>query len=214
MIIDARGFGCPKPVVMAEEALSKIDEGLIEVLVDNEASANNISRFATRQGLYLEIIKEDNHWKIKILKGYPCKVKSAGTPERAHEAHPVELAETVEKLSEGEYKKGFMLIIGSDTMGKEEELGKILMKVTLETMLATKDLPDTIFFLNAGVKLTTLNDEIVQILKQMEKHGIEIFSCGTCLKYYKLESELKVGFRGASGNLIEGIMDSKKVVWI
>jgi len=107
-----------------------------------------------------------------------------------------------------------MLIVGSDTMGKEDELGTILMKGTLETMLVTKDLPDTIFFLNAGVKLTTLNDEIIQILKEMEKHGVEIYSCGTCLKYYNLESELKVGFRGATGNLIEGIMDSKKVVWI
>jgi TusA-related sulfurtransferase len=38
MIIDARGQGCPKPIMMAEDALSKITEGIIEVMVDNEAS--------------------------------------------------------------------------------------------------------------------------------------------------------------------------------
>jgi len=75
MQVDARGFGCPKPVVMTEEALSRIDDGLIEVLVDNEASASNVSRFASKQGMYAETIKEDNHWKIKIVKGYPCELK-------------------------------------------------------------------------------------------------------------------------------------------
>jgi TusA-related sulfurtransferase len=29
MLIDAKGHGCPKPVIMAEEALSKIDEGIL-----------------------------------------------------------------------------------------------------------------------------------------------------------------------------------------
>lgn len=31
MLIDARGFGCPMPVMMAEEALSKIDKGIVEM---------------------------------------------------------------------------------------------------------------------------------------------------------------------------------------
>ncbi len=34
MVIDAKGQACPKPVLMAEEALSKISEGIVEILVD------------------------------------------------------------------------------------------------------------------------------------------------------------------------------------
>ncbi|MFZ6017027.1 MAG: hypothetical protein ACOYU0_05360 [Nitrospirota bacterium] len=44
--------------------------------------------------------------------------------------------------------------------------------------------------------------------------GVEIYSCGTCLRYYNLELELKVGHRGSTGLIVEGIKDFKKVVWI
>lgn len=199
MQIDARGFGCPKPVMMAEKALSQIDEGTIEVLVDNEASVKNLSRFATKQGMYVETGKEDTYWTVKIVKGYPCEIESAsgGQP-----------------LKYERREKDIFMIIGTDTLGKEEELGKILMKGFIETMKVTKELPHTMFFLNAGVKLTTINDETVSILKEIEDLGVEIFSCGTCLKYYNLEDELKVGYRGTTNHIVEGIKDFKKVVWV
>jgi len=49
MQIDARGKSCPIPVMMAEEALSRIGEGIIEVLVDNEESALNVAGFAAQK---------------------------------------------------------------------------------------------------------------------------------------------------------------------
>jgi selenium metabolism protein YedF len=196
MLIDARGFGCPKPVMMAEEALSNINEGLVEILLDNEASVKNVIRFATKNGFYSETVKENNYWNVKIVKGYPCELPTA-------EEKPVKGTE-----------KELCLIIASDKMGKEEELGKILMKAFFETIMAYKEFPTAIFFLNTGVKLTTLNEEIITILKEFEKNGVEIFSCGTCLKYFNLESELKVGYRGTTNHLLEGIKDFKKTVWI
>jgi selenium metabolism protein YedF len=195
MVIDARGFGCPKPIMMAEEALSKMDEGSIDILVDNEASAINLERFATKHNLYKETSKEDNYWHVKIVKGYVCE-----TPG--------------EKNRIEEQKKDLFLIIGTDTMGKEEELGKILMKGVFETMKVTKEIPHTMFFLNTGVKLTTLDNEIIPILKEFEEMGVEIFTCGTCLKYFNLESELKVGYRGTTNHIVEGITEFKKTVWI
>lgn len=193
MLIDARGHACPKPVIMAEEALSKIQEGIVEILVDNEASVGNLTRFAKKNAFYSETTKENNYWRIKIVKGYPC-----------------EISEEEKKVTE----KDILLVIASDSMGKEEELGKILMKAFFETMKVTKEIPHTMFFLNAGVKLTTINEEIIPILKDIEAMGVEIFSCGTCLKYYNLESELKVGYRGTTNHIIEGIKDFNKTVWI
>lgn len=198
-IIDARGIPCPKPVLLAEEALSKIDEGIIEILVDNEASVKNLTRFAQKSGFYVEDKKIENYWSVKIVKGYPCEIDKA-----------VEQQST--KVSEIE--TAYFLIIASDTMGKDEELGRVLMKGFFETIKVTKEIPHTIFFLNAGVKLTTTNEEIIPILKEIQKMGVEIFSCGTCLKYYNLESELKVGYRGTTNHIVEGIKDFKKTVWI
>lgn len=199
MVIDARGLACPKPVTMAEEEISKIGEGIVEILVDNEASVKNLSRFASKNSLYAETEKVDNYWKVKLVKGYPCEV----SPEGAEHVLP-----------EKEQEKDILLIIGTDTIGKEDGLGKILMKGFFETMKVTKELPHTIFFLNAGVKLTTVENEIIPILKDIEAMGVEIYSCGTCLKYYNLESELKVGYRGTTNHIVEGIKDFKKVVWI
>ncbi|MCL4456900.1 MAG: sulfurtransferase-like selenium metabolism protein YedF [Nitrospirae bacterium] len=194
MLIDARGQACPKPVIMAEEALSKLEEGIVDVLVDNEASVKNLTRFATKNAFYSETVREDNYWRVKIVKGYPCEV-----PAEEERKEP---------------EKDTLLIIGSDVMGKEDDLGKILMKAFFETMKVTKEIPHTIFFLNAGVKLTTVNEEIIPILKGLEAMGVEIFSCGTCLKHYNLESELKVGYRGTTNHIVEGMKDFKKTVWI
>ncbi len=193
MLIDARGLGCPKPVIMAEEALSKIEEGIVEILVDNEASVGNLSRFATKNAFYSETVKEDNYWRVKIVKGYPCELPT-------------------EEMKEPE--KDILLIVASDTMGKDEDLGKVLIKAFFETMKVTKEIPHTIFFLNAAVKLTTINEEIIPILKDIESMGVEIFSCGTCLKHYNLESELKVGYRGTTNHIVEGMKDFKKTIWI
>lgn len=201
MIVDARGLGCPKPVILAEEALATIDEGSVDVLTDNEASVKNLSRFAAKSGLYAESARENGHWKVKIVKGYPCEVPSATNGERdaPQAAQPV---------------KDLLLIVGSDTMGKDEALGKILMKGFFETMNVTGELPHTIFFLNAAVKLATVDGELIPLLKELERKGVEIFSCGTCLKHYDLEKKLQVGYRGASNHIVEGIKDFTRTVWI
>jgi TusA-related sulfurtransferase len=58
MIIDARDQGCPKPVMMAEETLSEITEGILVVIVDNEASADNLALFAKSNAFIVEGMKD------------------------------------------------------------------------------------------------------------------------------------------------------------
>ena len=194
MVVDARGMDCPKPVILAEEALAKMSEGIIEVVVDNEGSAKNLGKFAGTNGFFSETLREGNTWRVKIVKGYPCEVPAEETAR--------------------EPEKGLFLVVATDTLGKEEELGKILMKGFFETMKVYKEMPGTIFFVNAGVKLTTINEETVALLKEFETKGVDIFSCGTCLKYFGLEAELKVGYRGTTANLVEGMKEIKKTVWM
>jgi len=199
MLIDARGQGCPRPVMMAEEALSKIQEGIIEVLVDNEDSALNVAGYAAQNALFAETKQEGRDWRVKIVKGYACK------PNAELGLRSAELKDKAKTL---------LLVIGSDIMGREEELGKTLMKAFFETMKVYKQLPHTMFFLNTGVNLTTINADIVGLLREMEKMGVEIYSCGTCLTKYNLEAELKVGHRGTMNIVVEGMQDFEKTVWV
>ena len=48
--VDARGLSCPQPVLMAMQAMRAAGSGALEVLVDNEASRENVSRAAQSQG--------------------------------------------------------------------------------------------------------------------------------------------------------------------
>ncbi|MGE5237953.1 MAG: sulfurtransferase-like selenium metabolism protein YedF [Chloroflexota bacterium] len=209
MRVDARGLGCPKPVIMAEEALARMEEGIVDVLIDNEASVSNLRRFAAKNGYYSETFRTDSHWNVKIVKGYPCEVPPGEAVDVAQATSAV-----TSEVAHQEPEKDILMVVGSDAIGKEETLGKILMKSLFDTMKVTKELPHTIFFLNAGVKLTTIDEEMAAILKDFENMGVEIFSCGTCLKHYNLESSLKVGYRGSSSIIVEGMKDFKKTVWI
>lgn len=192
VIVDARGLGCPKPIILAEEALSKIEEGFITILIDNEASLENIKRYAERFGYYYEVEKENSFWKVKLVKGYTCKIVS----------------------NEKKSSKELLIIIASDIIGKDEKLGRVLMKAFFETMIAIGQSPNMIFLMNTAVNLSTKDEEFINLLKKLEEQGVEIFTCGTCLKYYNLEDQLKVGFRGTTNHFVEGMSDFNKTIWI
>lgn len=105
------------------------------------------------------------------------------------------------------------MVISSDVMGKDEDIGHLVIKNFFETVKATKEIPHTIFFVNAGVKLTTVNEETIPILKDIAELGTEIYSCGTCLEHYGLVEKMQVGNRGASTQVVEAL-NEQKVVWV
>lgn len=190
MVIDARGLGCPKPVLMAEEAVSKIEEGIVEVLIDNEASLKNLQRYAKKNSLYFESEKVENYWKVRLTKGYTCEVP------------------------EPESKGGELLVVTTDSLGKDESLGKVLMKGFFETIIAMGEVPSALFFINKGVGLTTEGSDSIPALKELQSKGTKIYSCGTCLKHYGIEEKLMVGEVAGMAILIDGLKDSEKVIWI
>jgi len=47
--VDARGFSCPQPVIMAQRAIAE-GKFPVEVLVDTVTSRENVRRMAEKQG--------------------------------------------------------------------------------------------------------------------------------------------------------------------
>ncbi|BAU22543.1 hypothetical protein THC_0143 [Caldimicrobium thiodismutans] len=196
--VDARGLPCPQPVIKTKEALDEIQVGeKIRVLIDSEVSLQNIQKFLSAQGhklLSTEKKGEEFHLLIEKGEGISSEEYVISCPR------------------EGE--KNLLVIVASDHMGEDRELGKILLKGFFETMLAQNLLPDRIFFMNTGVKLTTLDETFIPLLKELEKRGVEIFSCGTCLKYCNLEKDLKVGLRGGTDTYLEALFNFKRTLYI
>lgn len=69
-IVDARGLSCPQPVLMTLDAIASGADNEIQVIVDNEASKENVARAAENKGCQVkEIQEEGEETRITILKG-------------------------------------------------------------------------------------------------------------------------------------------------
>lgn len=192
MVVDARGFPCPKPVLMTKEALEKIEEGIVEVLVDNVASRENVKRFAEKMGCSVEVEEEEGFYRLKIIKGYTCELPFKNKGE----------------------ERSKVVVILSDTMGEEKELGLILMRAFLSTLKEATVKPKKLLFINRGVFLTTEGSPVIDTLKELENMGIEIYSCGTCLDYFNLKEKLRVGKITNMYDTVEDLLNSDSVVRI
>ena len=58
-IIDARGFSCPQPVLLTVDKIKQLGQGELVILVDTQASRENLSRAAKGQGWEVKEIKEE-----------------------------------------------------------------------------------------------------------------------------------------------------------
>ena len=50
MVVDARGYSCPMPVVVVQKTVKADAPAALEVLVDNQCSVENVTRFAENSG--------------------------------------------------------------------------------------------------------------------------------------------------------------------
>ena len=56
--IDTRGLSCPQPVLMFLTAAKADEQGPFSVLVDNDASLDNVSRAARNRGFAVSTTEE------------------------------------------------------------------------------------------------------------------------------------------------------------
>lgn len=66
-VIDARGLSCPEPVIMIRKAMATNDSEY-EMVVDNNVSKENVTRYATHQGYKVEVTEKDNEFYLNIKK--------------------------------------------------------------------------------------------------------------------------------------------------
>ena len=98
-------------------------------------------------------------------------------------------------------------------MGKgDEDLGKVLIKGFINTISEMKTLPKSVIFVNGGVKITTENSPEVESLKRLEKSGVKILSCGTCLNFFEISDNLKVGIASNMYDIMKILTESSNIV--
>lgn len=65
--LDARGLSCPEPVIMIRKAMMSKEDSY-EIIVDNVASRENVTRFANHQGYNVNVTEENGEYTLSITK--------------------------------------------------------------------------------------------------------------------------------------------------
>lgn len=191
--IDARGLACPQPVIATKKALEGIIDGVVTILLDNLISKENVVKFATANGCGVSIIDQDGDFLVKISKGLP-------TP-----------GQTVISKSAG--SGDTVYAITQDTLGNGKvELGEVLMKGFIYTLLEIKPLPKAILFMNGGILLTIEGSPVLENLQKLSQTGVEILSCGTCLDYFEVKDKLAIGGVTNMYTIVEMMSAASKVI--
>jgi intracellular sulfur oxidation DsrE/DsrF family protein len=93
-----------------------------------------------------------------------------------------------------------------------EELGLQLVTNYLKLINEENSLPRFITFYNAGVKLICTGSAAIESLKQLEKAGVKLIACKTCLNHFQLIDKVEVGIPGTMIDIIELQKMAQKVV--
>lgn len=194
-IIDCRGMACPGPVISTKKAIEETASGKITVIVDNEAAKTNVTKFAAANNLGSAVENRDGHYYITMIKGTGQAVSGLGT---------------VATDCPGD--SGQVYLITQDTLGHgSPELGAVLIKAFMTTLLEVKPAPSAILMLNSGVKLAVKGSPVIDQLTTLAGRGVTIFACGTCLDYYQCKAELAVGEVTNMYTIVETVSQNKTV---
>lgn len=193
--LDVRGMACPLPVVQVKRALEAAKGEELHVLLDDGAPRENVKRFAQGRGYQVQEEKLEDGFVFTITGA------GAGAAAPARDAVPAATAGPT------------VMLIGTDRMGDgAEELGRLLMKNFIITLLDLNDLPDRIFFVNSGVLLAAEGSEVVEALEELGNRGVEVLSCGICLDFYKKKEHLAAGGVTNMFTIAESMLKARSVV--
>jgi len=198
-VLDCCGLSCPQPVIKAKEAL-EAGHAQVVVLVDNEASRDNVKRFARSRGC--EVVTrslEPDRFELRI---------SAGSGEGQQDFDASEYACPVPSAS-----INMVYVISADSMGRgSDELGWALLQTYIQTIEQVDPLPRKILFYNSGVRLVTGESGALDALRRLQDKGVEIMACGTCLDFFKLKSEIQVGQISNMYDIMSAMSEADKLV--
>ena len=192
--LDCKGMACPLPVVTAKKAMEELTEdGIVEVTVDNETAVQNLLKLAAKSNFAAASEKKsEEEFVVRIEVKTGCE----------------------DVCEQGEKKSGpTTVVISSSTMGSgDDELGKNLMKAYIFALTNVTPTPDNIIFYNGGAHLTVEGSSSLEDLKNLEKAGVNIMTCGTCLNFYGIAEKLQVGQVSNMYDIAQTMADSGLVI--
>jgi selenium metabolism protein YedF len=110
---------------------------------------------------------------------------------------------------------GNVIFINKERVGHgNDELGGMLMRAFLENVSTVEPYPSQIVFMNSGVKLAVEGSEVLDTLEEIEKKGVELLVCGTCLGFFGIKERLAVGRITNQNEAVRVFTSASKVIGV
>jgi len=200
-IVDTRGQLCPAPLIAAKKALRETEAGeSFMLLTDNQTSFDNLSRFLKDNNTHFQFSKAEGVWELTItrLTGDVSETRAEDycTPEITH------------------FEKGnYIVVVTSDKMGEgDEELGHLLMSNFIKAIKDLDRLPQKMVFYNKGVMIVTKNSPVIDHLRDLEKMGVELLLCATCVSHYSLSDSIGAGILSNMFTIVEVMTSTGNII--
>jgi selenium metabolism protein YedF len=193
--VDCRGLACPQPVIHTKEALERATASF-RVIVDNEGSCTNVSRFAESRGARVSIARRNDEFHLTIEPGEVVPDPDASPRQDA-----------------GTESKNLVVYISSEGMGRgDDDLGATLMEAFLDTLSHFKGELSHAVFVNAAAKLAVEGSPVLEQVRQLEQMGVEVLVCGTCLDHFGIRNKLAVGTVSNMYAIIETLSKAGRII--
>ncbi len=184
-IVDARGQACPQPVIMARKALAQSAD--VTIIVDSATARENVAGMARGQGHTVVIEERPDGTYLRIAPGAAPAPRPVPGPT--------------------------VVFLGGDTIGRgPEELGSILMRTFIHTLVETTPCPEVLVFMNSGVRLVAEGSPVLDDLRALAGRGVQLLACGTCLGYFELKDKVAVGTVSNMYTIAETLLGAGKIV--
>lgn len=106
-----------------------------------------------------------------------------------------------------------VVIVNSEGLGQGDQgVGYTLLGTFFRKVLASINKPDVIIFYNSGVKLLTNGSYYIDILEALEKSGVELLACGTCVYKACGQQSLLAGRISGMDEIAEIILKSQNTI--
>jgi sulfur relay (sulfurtransferase) complex TusBCD TusD component (DsrE family) len=105
------------------------------------------------------------------------------------------------------------VLVTREGMGEAEgDLPVRLFQTYCRLLLENGTLPGVIAFYTNGVRLCVEGSPALGVLEELEKRGVHLVLCKTCLDSFGLLDKVRVGVVGGMGDILAAQLKAEKVV--
>jgi intracellular sulfur oxidation DsrE/DsrF family protein len=106
-----------------------------------------------------------------------------------------------------------VILITRNGMGEADQMLQHKLIGTYLKLLDEHDvLPAAICFYTEGVRLVVDGSPVLETLRSLENKGVRLILCSTCLNYFNLTGQVRVGIVGGMGDILEAQRQAAKVI--